>query len=188
MQGNWLIGFLAWGHGAGIVLLVVAMWGAVCYLASWMGGWHTLAQRFRCEQAFEGERWPFRSGSMRRGTHYNGVLTLGANREGLSLAVFVAFRAGHPPLFIPWSEITATERRRWFVEGTQFVLGREEQIPLWVSKGTGETLLPFRPVESSVLQRLYSRPGLEEPRKPEQRLVAAAKFGEQPDDFEIEPD
>jgi len=165
VQGKGLVDFLLSGRGALLALFLVALWCAICYLAAWMGGWRALAQRFRCEQTFEGERWPFRSGSMRRGTHYNRVLTLGANREGLYLAVLSVFRVGHPPLFIPWSEITASERRRWFVEGTQFVLGREEQIPLWVSRGTGEMLLPFRPVDGSVMQRLYSRSGLEGPRQ-----------------------
>ena len=52
------------------------------------------------------------SAAMRWLTHYNNVLTVGADSEGLFLVPFFLFRVGHPPLFVPWAEITA--------EGWQF--------------------------------------------------------------------
>ncbi|MGC2164091.1 MAG: hypothetical protein WA634_19495 [Silvibacterium sp.] len=164
MQGHGFDAFLNWGHGAGFAVYFIALWSLVCYGISWMGGWHRLAGQYRCEREFDGERWRFRSGLMRWCTSYRSVLTLGANRDGLYLAVFFLFRLGHPPLFIPWSEITASERRRWFMSGTQFVLGRETQIPLWVFKRVGDGILEYRPADSSAMQDFYSRPGLDEPR------------------------
>ncbi len=45
---------------------------------------------------------------------YNGSLTAGANQFGLHLSVWPIFRIGHPPLFLPWSDVTvAFEKRRW---------------------------------------------------------------------------
>ncbi len=164
MQENQLVEFLMLGHGAGIILYFVAIWGLICYAASWISGWHRLAQRFRWEQNFDGQRWRLQSGSMRLGAHYNGVLTMGANRDGIYLAVLFLFRPWHPPLFIPWSEITVSERRNMFIPGMQFVLGREAQIPLWVFRKMGDRLLAFRPADGDVMQELYSRPGLEDPR------------------------
>jgi len=163
MQGNGVVDFLLSGRGAGFVLLFLAAWCVTGYLAAWMSGWRVLAQLFPCEREFDGQRWRFQSGAMRWSTNYNGVLTMGANRDGIYLAMFFAFRPGHPPLFIPWNEITTSDRRRLFA-GTQFVLGREAQIPLWVFKKMGDRLLAFRPAEDDAMQGLYSRPGLEDPR------------------------
>lgn len=129
-----------------------------------MSGWHALAQRYRYEQEFVGERWRFRTGRMRWATKYGNILTLGANREGLYLAVLFPFRLGHPPLFIPWSEITVSERQRWFMAGTQFVLGRETRIPLFVFRSLGDRLAALRPMDGSVVETVYSRAGLDDPR------------------------
>jgi hypothetical protein len=148
----------------GSVLLVVVTWWVVIYLVSFASGWHKLAERFRYEREFEGERWRFQSGIMRWSTRYGNILTLGANREGLYMAIFVLFRTGHPALFLPWSEITVSERRRWFRAGTQFVLGREMQIPLWVFKYAGDRLVALRPMDGSVMGSVYSRAGLDDPR------------------------
>lgn len=148
----------------GLILLGVVGWWGGMYLVALMSGWHRLAERFRFEQGFEGERWRFESAAMRWGTAYRGILTLGANESGMYLAVFVLFRMGHPALFVPWSEITVSDRRRWMVAGTQFVLGREEQIPLWVFKRLGDKLVAFRPADMSAAQDVYLRPGLEPPR------------------------
>jgi hypothetical protein len=164
VAGDRFTEFLSWGHGAGSILYFVALWTVICYGISWMSGWHALAQRYRCEQEFVGERWRFRSGRMRWNTRFGNVLTLGANRDGLYMAVFFLFRAGQPPLFIPWSEITVSERRRWFMAGTQFVLGCETQIPLWVFRSMGDRLVALRPMDGSVVGSGYSRAGLDDPR------------------------
>lgn len=71
---------------------------------------------------------------MRWSCHYNSCLTVGADPTGLQLSVFVLFRAGHPPLFIPWYEISVA--RRWnflFIRQVKLLLGREEQIPFVMS-------------------------------------------------------
>lgn len=162
MQGN--PNSLSLGFVAGLILLAVVAWCGAAYLIALMSGWHKLARRFECEQGFEGERWRFQSAGMRWLTAYRGILTLGANQSGLYLAVLVFFRMGHPPLFVPWSEITVSERQRWMMAGMQFVLGREEQIPLWLYKRLGDKLVAFRPAEMSTAQDVYLRPGLEPPR------------------------
>ena len=43
---------------------------------------------------------------------YNGVLTVGVNPAGLYLAVMPLFRPGHPPLFIPWPDVTVGSEQR----------------------------------------------------------------------------
>ncbi len=53
---------------------------------------------------------------MRWGVNYNGLINIAADTAGIHLSIFFIFRAGHPPLFIPFSEISAAAmtRRLWF--------------------------------------------------------------------------
>jgi|SRR5690349_10184328 len=99
-------------------LLFVGIWSGVVLLLSWIGGWRALAGSYRADQPFTGEQFRARVGWM-RGSRYRGVLTLGADSMGLSLSVFPLFRMGHPPLFIPWSDISFSKDRYGFFEGVR---------------------------------------------------------------------
>ena len=44
--------------------------------------------------------------------NYRSCLTIRVAEDGLFLAVFPLFRAGHPPLFIPWSEFTMLRQKK----------------------------------------------------------------------------
>ena len=109
-----------------------------------VGGWAALARRFRLHEPLPSGRWRFQSAGMRWTTRYGACLTVAANHLGLYLSVFPLFRLGHPPLFIPWTEISLAvvdmwgfpikgrRRGRWRFELVEFRLGRELQIPLRV--------------------------------------------------------
>ena len=75
-----------------------------------VGGWSKLAAVYPLTRPFTGERWHMRSARF-GWSAYNGVITMGADPVGLYLAVMFPFRPGHPPMFIPWSEISAVETR-----------------------------------------------------------------------------
>lgn len=158
-------GSMNWVAGAGFAAYFIALWCFVCYLLSWVSGWHTLARRFRFTQDFVGEQWRFRSGKMRWNATFGNCLTLGANRSGLYLAVLFLFRTGQPPLFIPWSEITVWRERRWFLWRIRFTLGRDTRIPLWINQRLGDQILEYHPEGVAVFQDVYSRPGTDSPRK-----------------------
>jgi len=111
----------------------VALWCAISLFASWLTGWAVLARRFRSTMPFTGQTWNWQSARMRWTTHYGGCLTVGADPSGLYLSVMVPFRVGHPPLFLPWPEISV--QRRWKVLGLRSVelrLGQEEQLPFQI--------------------------------------------------------
>ena len=77
---------------------------------------------------------------MRWGTNYGNCLTVGAGYQGLYLSVLFLFRSGHPPLLIPWSDISVrTEKGRWF-SWTEFRFSRAPSIPLRVSERLGQWL------------------------------------------------
>jgi hypothetical protein len=115
--------------------LIFFFWCAVSFLIAAVSGWMDLVQRFRLSSTFAGSTWSFQSASMRWMSRYRSCLNVGADPSGLQLSMFFLFRPGHPPLFIPWSEITVA--RRWkflFIPQVKLLLGREEQIPFVISE------------------------------------------------------
>lgn len=82
------------------------IWCFVCFLISWTGGWHTLSKKYAA-----GARKPI--GPEHSGVvgqigvaSYKFTLTVNIAPDGFFLKVMPFFRPGHPPLFIPWGEIT----------------------------------------------------------------------------------
>ena len=79
---------------------------------------------------FTGEKWRMRSGQMRGWTNYNTVLPIGISQEGLYLATLFLFRFMHPPLLVPWSEITVQKSDGWLFKYVTFTIGHELAVPL----------------------------------------------------------
>jgi hypothetical protein len=93
------------------VLAFVGLWIGVGLLVAYLGGWATLAKVYRHSDEFRGERRRFQSARMRWGINYGSCLTVGATPRGLYLAALFIFRIGHPPLFMPWTDISIGEQR-----------------------------------------------------------------------------
>ena len=111
-------------------LYFAALYTLVMYWIALVGGWRLLAKRFRLQGTFAGEKWTGQSAAMRWLTRYNNVLTIGADSAGLYLSPFILFRAWHPALFVPWSEITDVRETRFlFSKFVVMRLGRVEEIP-----------------------------------------------------------
>jgi hypothetical protein len=120
------------------------MWVGLSFLSGRLSGWQALAERYRFDGKFTGERWRFRSGRMRWTVHYGNILTLGADSRGVYLSVITLFRVGHPPLLVPWREIAVTKKRSFFVQRTGLILDREAKIPLWIPVRLGGEILNHR--------------------------------------------
>jgi hypothetical protein len=118
----------------------LALWLLVSAIISYIGGWTTLAKRFRMKTSFVGERWAGQSGQMRWLAGYGNCLTLGCNPEGLYLATMPLFRFRHPPLLIPWEEIAISRREILFLSFVRFGLGRDLDIPLYVRSKLADKL------------------------------------------------
>lgn len=131
-------GFPEWLRAAFPAFFVV-MWVATCILIARLGGWSGLAAAYRAAEPFRGRLWRFKSGALRRFTGYNNCLTVGASEEGLYLAVLFLFRVGHPPLFIPWADITVETRsdKVLFVRYSvvEFRFSRVPGVPLRLQEG-----------------------------------------------------
>jgi hypothetical protein len=86
----------------GLIFLLV--WPGVLTLVGWVGGWRRLAKRYRATSRPGGRVYRFQS--IRLGAaNYGNCVTIDVGDEGIFLAMFWAFRFGHPNLLIPWSEL-----------------------------------------------------------------------------------
>ena len=97
-----------------LVLAAVTLWFVfVLNVSGLLSGWWALAREYRHRGHFDGTRRRFRS--VRLGwSNYGGAVTVGTNAEGLYLALFPLLRPGHPPLFVPWADVTAEAVKGWF--------------------------------------------------------------------------
>src|SRR5262245_25290799 len=125
--------------------LIIPCYGVILFLLvtaaiSYIGGWTTLAKGFRLQHPFVGEMWKLQSGQMRWIAGYRNCLTVGVNPEGLYLAAMPLLRFRHPPLLVPWEEITVEQRQLLFSQLVRFGLGRELDIPFYVSLKLADAL------------------------------------------------
>lgn len=119
-------------------ILFFLFWCGVLTLVGIFTGWHALAQRFTSNSAPCGEvrtAGPFfYTVYMRYWGHYSSVVRVTAAQDALYLSVFLPFRAGHPPLRIPWSEIQFSRTKRFWQRFVVLTLGMQEQIPFRFSE------------------------------------------------------
>jgi hypothetical protein len=113
-----------------IPFFIVGWWILITYWIALISGWRLLAQRYRMQGTFLGQKWGMQSARMRWVSGYNNALTVGADETGLFIVPFILFRAWHPALFIPWVEITAQDKTDLiFFKSVELTLGRSEEIP-----------------------------------------------------------
>jgi len=131
-------------HQAYFALFVaVSLAGASVFslvMVSRLGGWASLAEQYRSQEPFSGPCWNFQCGQFRWFASYNNCLTIGADPRGLFLWVFPLIRIAHPPLFIPWREISVSRNQVLWIKQVKFCLGHELQIPLTVREGLAQKL------------------------------------------------
>lgn len=103
-----------------IFILFPVIWIAMTTLISRLSGWAALAEVYQFNDSFSGETWRWQSGQMRWSANYGGCLTIGANGAGLYLSILFPFKVGHPPLFIPWTDITVQTKRQFLSTLVEF--------------------------------------------------------------------
>jgi len=89
---------------AGFLVVFPLFWCGVVWIISRMG-WARLAKHYAISKPPAGEAQPVMCGMVGIGT-YRGVLRFQPDADGFYLWTSIFFRAGHPPLFIPWTDVT----------------------------------------------------------------------------------
>lgn len=127
------------------ILFFIALWICVCKLISVFGGWKTLSQDYQANSAFDGQKLWLKSVAMRRWTSYSNCVNIGANKYGLYLSVLSIFRVGHPPLFIPWTDIsTEAIPRRLLPDVVKFSFAKQPEVPIILFKKLAAKIFRMR--------------------------------------------
>jgi hypothetical protein len=101
-------------------IMIVTSYGTAA-----LSGWRALARAYPSEGPLVNARvWRGVSVGMRNATRYNRGVNIAANHQGIELRVFFLLRLGHPPLFIPWSDIDTAPDRGWFIDYVRFSFRR----------------------------------------------------------------
>ena len=125
-------------------LLFAVAAAASLALVSVLGGWHSLAQRYRAVRPAGGKRFAVQSmgvGSGRLPMGYNNCLTVHVSSEGLHLAVLPILPIMHPPLFIPWADVAAVSTYKAFVWTCYRVTLRRSTVCLTFYRDLGACIL-----------------------------------------------
>ena len=123
-----------------IALFVIGLWLTVCFLIAVVSGWFELGRAYRAAQRFVGPTWRFQNAQFRLLTGYHNVLTVGANAEGLYLALLLLFRIGHPPLFIPWQDISVRPGKVLWVRTYKFEIRQAPSVHLQLREKLGKRI------------------------------------------------
>ena len=118
-------------------LFVVCIWILVPIIIARVGGWALLAKVYLAQgsNTLDGESWKFQSIQIRWATNYNNCVTVRVNPLGLGFSVIFLFRIDHPPLLIPWSDITVhrVKRSRFFPSLVELRFRLAPSIPIKVN-------------------------------------------------------
>ena len=137
----------------GFLVVFPLFWCFVCLLLAKFGGWSAMAAEVRATETPRGALSRMQSGKVGI-VRYRHVLTIGVQDDGLYLAVFPLFRAGHPPVFVPWSQVSVIRRRKQlfgdFIEAT---VGRPSratiQLPSHVFRVRGSASSPVHDFQAA---------------------------------------
>src|SRR5262249_35481382 len=111
-----------------------ALLALVSFSISLIGGWLQLSRDYRADRDFIGSRWWFQSAVLRFGAGYRSCLIVGANTSGIRFSVLLPFRIAHPPLFLPWSDLTISRERSWFIQSVRLRPARHPSVTITISQ------------------------------------------------------
>ena len=86
-----------------LIMFSMVMLG-ILFFFSRVGGWHELAKHYPAPKRYGGA-WI--SNEVHFGNTSGDSIQVGADSQGLYLSIWIGLRPFHPPLFVPWSDVTA---------------------------------------------------------------------------------
>ncbi len=141
------------------LMLIAAMGGVVLFFCGLMwtlahvSGWRQLAADYPANELIQGQTiW---TGSVLFGwlMGYNNGVIMTANGEGLRLSLWPLIRIGHPPIFLPWSEMQASASNYLWLKMLRIRMDRSTisfRIPAeLVSQLRAGLELPIQPEQST---------------------------------------
>ena len=128
----------------GFAVFFVTLWCFVCFVISVLGGWYSLTTRFRAQSEPSGDLKSagplFYGVKMRFRINYSSVIRITAADDALYVSILFLFRAGHPPLRIPWTDVKFSRTKFLWQRYIVLSLGEQEQIPMRISERMARNL------------------------------------------------
>lgn len=104
-------GYLPYAVIGIFLILFPAFWIGTLHLLSRIGGWHRLSADYTYSGTVPRPQFSWVS-ALIGWVGYNNILRLHLSDQGIHVSVPAPFKFGHPPLFIPWSEVKSRTSRR----------------------------------------------------------------------------
>ena len=124
--------FMDPGNPLQAVIGFLLVWIGVSFLISLLGGWWSLSQYYPLQAYTTRKKWSFQSAAMRWLTGYGNCLHVSVTDRGLLLSVLFLFRTGHPPLLIPWEDISVEKYHSRFMKGVRLNFSKVPNVPLYL--------------------------------------------------------
>lgn len=106
------------------LILFLGFWCLVLTAISNLGGWAALAGRFPCTGSPTGQNFRFQAARF-GWVDYNGCVSIRVCQDGLRIATMWPFRPGHPPMYLPWSQLHVVEvSDHWWGRFTTLEVGQ----------------------------------------------------------------
>src|SRR4030081_2278907 len=132
-----------WLPQLSFVLAAVGIWLCVTLLLSYISGWAFLAKHYRAAQPFAGRYERIRSSQMGPLGPFGGArnaLYVGVDPRGLHLRMFILFRLNCRDLFMPWTDITVTRGKSFFMDFVEFHFRQAPRIHVRIYGKAGEVI------------------------------------------------
>lgn len=127
----------------GVLLVLLLAFVVMSRIVFGVSGWSRLAERYTASHQPDGKtftRQHTRLGVVR----YRNCSTITIAPEGLYLAVAAPVIGKHPPLLVPWSEISdARSTRLYWLPATQLDIGRPAVASVVVLRAVYEAARPY---------------------------------------------
>ncbi|MDQ3821175.1 MAG: hypothetical protein M3362_26325 [Acidobacteriota bacterium] len=136
--------YIAKSYPLAFALIFLIAWLGSSWLIGNISGWRSLATIYPLVKSFPKKKWSSQSAQMHWFGFYNNCLNFGVDTEGVYISIWPLFRVGHPPLFIPWSDISVRERKSVIFTFIEFEFKGLPSIPLRISKRLYEPLVKAR--------------------------------------------
>jgi len=118
---------------------IASVWVLACLWSSFVCGWRALTSRFAATSKPSGQTLtsrPFVDTVCWRLASRDPFVRMTAADDALYLAMLPLWRPFHPPLRIPWDEIQMENDGSFGSGSVRLMLGKEEVIPLILSRST----------------------------------------------------
>ena len=132
-----------WQNNAPFFLIAIVFFAIVVlfgYLEGLATGWTGLIRNFPETAGPYPYQWRAQGIGLENWARYD-IVKIGADKDGLHIGGGLLHRVGHPPLFIPWSEIQVVPGEHGgIIKRRTLILGRKELVRIRIGVSLAEKL------------------------------------------------